>query len=317
MINKTTYILTIIALAIFSCSDEHGALKRDLPPSNEHYTEGFQLLENNCFSCHSPNAALENAIAPTMSAMKENYVMDDVSRAQFTRDLISFLNNPSEENARIPGAVKRFGVMPKMSLSDAEIAKIATYIYYSELDQPGWFEKNYQVEKEKFQAQPDAGLTPLEIGKNMAMKTKGVLGKNLLEAINTQGTENALAFCSTRAIALTDSVATSLNARIRRVSDKNRNPDNSANDAELSYIAATKLAIAQGDSPKPQLTQIGDKQVGYYPILTNEMCMQCHGQEETEILPNTLARIHELYPNDLATGYKVDELRGIWVVEME
>ena len=30
----------------------------------------------------------------------------------------------------------------------------------------------------------------------------------------------------------------------------------------------------------------------------------------------TLAKINQLYPNDKATGYDVNQLRGIWVVEM-
>ncbi len=73
-------------------------------------------------------------------------------------------------------------------------------------------------------------------------------------------------------------MAVALNTKIKRVSDKNRNPENKANEAELAYIAAAKLAIAQGEKAKPQLTMFGEKQIGYYPIMTNKMCMQCHGQ---------------------------------------
>ena len=32
--------------------------------------------------------------------------------------------------------------------------------------------------------------------------------------------------------------------------------------------------------------------------------------------PETLNKIHELYPDDKATGYGPNELRGIWVIEM-
>jgi nitrate reductase cytochrome c-type subunit len=149
------------------------------------------------------------------------------------------------------------------------------------------------------------------------MQTKGVLGKNLREAINSNGAANAVSFCSLKAIHLTDSVALSLNAKIKRVSDKNRNPQNRANKEELNYIENTKLAIAQGKQPKPKLTEFVDKHIGYYPILTNEMCLQCHGKLDTDISPNTFSKIKELYPNDLAIGYETNELRGIWVVEMD
>ncbi len=46
-------------------------------------------------------------------------------------------------------------------------------------------------------------------------------------------------------------------------------------------------------------------------------CLVCHGTPGTQIANETLAIIKERYPNDLATGYKSDELRGIWVIEMD
>jgi hypothetical protein len=46
------------------------------------------------------------------------------------------------------------------------------------------------------------------------------------------------------------------------------------------------------------------------------MCLQCHGDPANDISPETLNKIQTLYPDDAATGYKTNELRGIWVVEM-
>ena len=318
---KTSFYILIFSLLMYSCnnlSNEKSNSKNEIQKPNEQtLAEGFQLTENNCFSCHSPNASLEGGIAPTMEAIKRHYNKKNVSLEQFTQDFISFLNNPSEETSKMPDAIKLFDLMPKMDFSDEQISKMATYIYFSELEKPLWFEKHYQEEKEKYKQNNISNLSPIEMGQNIALKTKGVLGKNLQEAIKSKGTENAISFCSTRAIHLTDSMATSLNAIIKRVSDKHRNSENKASKVELSYIEATKLAIAQGKTPKPQLTVLENKQIGYYPILTNKMCMQCHGQLKTEILPKTLSKINKLYPNDLATGYKIGELRGIWVVEME
>jgi hypothetical protein len=159
--------------------------------------------------------------------------------------------------------------------------------------------------------------SPIQAGQKIAFKTKAVLSRNLMNAINTKGTEHAISFCSTRAIPLTDITVLSLNAKIKRVSDKTRNSNNRPNKEELAYIEATKLALLQKKKVKPQLRTVGDKQVGYYPILTNRMCMQCHGQANTEVLPETLLKLTSLYPNDQATGYGINELRGIWVVEMD
>lgn len=159
--------------------------------------------------------------------------------------------------------------------------------------------------------------TALKTGQDIAQRTQGVLGKNLLHAIQTQGTEGAISFCSTRAITLTDSVGTQLNARVKRVSDQNRNPDNAANSQELEYIAKTKHLLQQGKAMAPQLTETENTFVCYYPITTNAMCLQCHGDINTNLTQQTYAKIKSLYPEDKATGYGENELRGIWVIEMD
>lgn len=173
-------------------------------------------------------------------------------------------------------------------------------------------EKVQEIEK----TNNSSSLTPIKEGQKIAVQTKDVLGKNLIEAINSKGTIGALTFCSTRAIPLTDSVAISLNAKIKRVSDNYRNPNNKANNTELMYIEKMKLAISQEKNPEPYITSVNGKHIGYYPIITNQMCLQCHGQPKTDILPKTLLELNNLYPNDKAVGYKANELRGIWVVEM-
>ena len=173
------------------------------------------------------------------------------------------------------------------------------------------------VEPPMEQPIPTIDSNPVEDGKKIAMQTGGVLMANLTKAIAADGTENALTFCSTQAIPLTDSMSLALNATIKRVSDKNRNPNNKANEEELAYITSVKETLSKGEQPTPKLTIVDGKNVAYYPIMTNQLCMQCHGQPNTEVLPNTLAKIKSLYPNDMAIGYAINELRGIWVVEME
>jgi len=321
MKNKTSYIILIFSLllcnCIYSTKENSNSKSEKSKPNQQALAEGFQLTEENCFPCHSPSASMEDRIAPTMETVKRHYIKNNVSYEQFTQEVSSFLKNPSEEESKMPEAIKQFDLMPEMIFSDEEVSKMTAYIYFSELETPDWFEKQNQEEKEEDIITNISDLSPVEKGQYIAMKTKAALGKNLQEAINAKGTENAISFCSTIAIPLTDSMAISFNTTIKRVSDKNRNPENKANKVELSYIEETKLAIAQGKTPKPQLTVLENRQIAYYPIMTNKMCLQCHGQLKTEILPKTLARIKEMYPNDLATGYKTNELRGIWVVEME
>jgi len=159
--------------------------------------------------------------------------------------------------------------------------------------------------------------SPLETGQEMAMKTKAVLGKYLVTAIQDKGTEGAIEFCSTRAIQITDSMSTVLGSRLKRVAERNRNPVNLASADELSYIKEINASIARNEKPKPQLKETAETYTAYYPILTEQLCLQCHGNIKADIKPATLSTINRLYPGEKATGYKLNELRGIWVVEMK
>lgn len=161
------------------------------------------------------------------------------------------------------------------------------------------------------------GTDYLALGKSIATETQAVLAKNLMGAINKGRTEYALAFCNTNALTLTDSMAHVLNAGIKRVSDKPRNAGNQANEIELAYIQVLKGKMAKGEHLEAKMNEIEGKMVGFYPIVTNQMCLQCHGKAEVNIKAATLQKINKLYPADKATGYADKELRGLWVIEMD
>lgn len=153
-------------------------------------------------------------------------------------------------------------------------------------------------------------------GQKIAAAAQGVLGKNLMNAINTGGTEYAVEFCNVEAIPLTDSMAGVMNASVKRVTDKTRNSKNLANNEEMAVIKTMKGEMINGKTPKSQMREINGKMVGYYAIITNQMCLNCHGKKDVNIEPKTYRKIRSLYPLDKATGYKINELRGVWVVEI-
>lgn len=159
-------------------------------------------------------------------------------------------------------------------------------------------------------------INHLEEGMKFAMQTQKVLAKNLINEIKTKGTVGAVTFCSAKAYPLTDSMAIALDVQLRRVSDQPRNPNNKANTQEAAYIAKSKEFLKKGEDVKPKMTEINGRMVGYYPIITNQLCLQCHGSQGGEVVSETLLQIESLYPNDKAIDYNINELRGIWVVEM-
>jgi hypothetical protein len=160
----------------------------------------------------------------------------------------------------------------------------------------------------------DEATFSISDGQELALSTQKVLGQNLMKALGKGGPEYAIEFCSTKAIHLTDSMGKELNASIRRVSDKPRNPKNAADSYELEIIKQFKESLSKGEEMKVELTSDGDFSKGYYPIITNGMCLQCHGTPKTQINQTTLDKIKSKYPNDKATGYAENQIRGIWVI---
>ncbi len=95
-----------------------------------------------------------------------------------------------------------------------------------------------------------------------------------------------------------------------RSSHRLRNPANRGPD----WIEATLEAyLDDPESREPVVVELGDDRVGYIePIITQPMCVSCHGDG---ISGQLAAEIERLYPDDEATGFKAGDLRGVFWVE--
>ncbi|WP_273444681.1 DUF3365 domain-containing protein [Neolewinella agarilytica] len=304
----------ILAGALFSCGGDEAAAVT-MPTDAETLaliSRGEGLIATNCYSCHSTDAPMNERLAPPMAGVRSHYLTDTSSLAGFTEELVRFVRFPDKSNSKMPGALRRFSLMPAMPLPEEELEAIAAYIFYTDMEAPDWFEAHQKEERQAMDARQEL----VAEGKSYALQTKAVLGKNLMAAISEGGAEGAVGFCNTRAIPLTDSSGQALNVRIRRVSDRPRNPDNAADSLQLEQLNAIRDELAAGEKEVFRLTEMEHEVIGYYPIMTNVMCLQCHGEKTKDISPATLSALEALYPEDQAVGYAANQLRGIWVVSM-
>ena len=330
---KSLTLIIVIVLA-FGCKDSkkptyskgNGVLE-----SQEH--AGKKLLETNCYVCHNPTTIEDNRIAPPMIAIKKRYLMGNNSKEAFIKSIQDFIKNPTEENAKMYGAVKRFGVMPKQAFPEETIKEISDYMFEFEIEKPEWFEEHYNQQhgngngggkgmgnstgngkQRQQQGNNFKNLSYSERGLKYALSTKAVLGKNLMSKIQKEGTLAALNFCNVQAFPLTDSMSVVHKATIKRVSDKPRNIKNVANTLEKGYINIFKEEAKKNKESEPIVVVSAEDVKVYYPIKTNSMCLQCHGKPTSDIKSTTLAQIDKLYPKDLAFGYSENQVRGIWSI---
>lgn len=240
---------------------------------------------------------LKPALAPAWSDVAAAYVGEEA-------ELVQYLAHPERTAPRMGDAVARFGPMPNMGVTAKQAQEVAAFLLRTDFSEAGWSEARAAVEAE---------ASPLDLAANWARTTKGVLGKNLMRALAEGGPDHAVPFCNERAIPLTDSMSAALNAHIRRVSDRPRNPANRAQGKAAEYLA--RQHDQETWTPELLTTPLG--LTAFIPITTNDMCLQCHGTAGEHVKTSTLQGIAERYPDDEATGYAANELRGAWVVEFD
>ncbi|MFT4545284.1 MAG: hypothetical protein ACI9EQ_001755, partial [Bacteroidia bacterium] len=71
-------------------------------------------------------------------------------------------------------------------------------------------------------------VTYLKLGKEIIDTVGKTLKGSLVNAMKEGGLANAMSFCNAQAMELTDVYSIKYNTEVKRVSDKNRNPNNAA-----------------------------------------------------------------------------------------
>ena len=147
---KKSILLIVLMSLFFSCNEDKKTKYTSMEINKDIQVHpGKELIEINCYVCHSPTASHENRLGPPMIAIKKHYIGDDTSKAQFIKDIQAWVQNPTEENAKMFGAVKRFGVMPKAPYPEETIGQIADYMFDHDIEQPEWFEEHFNEQRGK------------------------------------------------------------------------------------------------------------------------------------------------------------------------
>lgn len=124
-----SYILTTLLLSSHALADE-----------------GADLYSQNCMSCHGGGQEMGKRIAPPIVAVKNHYLEVHAEKEAFINAIVQWVQNPSKEKSLMPGAVKKFNLMPALPYSKEDIAAIAEFIYKESMEKPGWYDEHYEAE---------------------------------------------------------------------------------------------------------------------------------------------------------------------------
>jgi hypothetical protein len=156
----------------------------------------------------------------------------------------------------------------------------------------------------------------LQKGVEIVSLTQSELLKNVSHAMKTGGPGYAIDYCNLRAMALKDSLSSLNNCQIRRIAIKYRNPiDMAQTEMEKEQLFKYQDAHQKGESLDPEIYLFDDRIEYYQPIFLDKgACLVCHGSPGTQIAEETMEKIMASYPNDLATGFALNDFRGAWKI---
>jgi len=137
----------------------------------------------------------------------------------------------------------------------------------------------------------------------------------LIEQMQSGGVLKAVSVCSDTAQVLTNKFGMERGIYIKRVSLKNRNPNDYPDNFEKRIL--NQFELLQQNKELNNKTEFAEvitegsyKYLRYLkPIIVQAECLSCHGNQ-TDIMTDVKSLIAQNYPDDKAIGYKPGDLRG-------
>ncbi|MHC4828994.1 MAG: c-type heme family protein [Planctomycetota bacterium] len=155
-----------------------------------------------------------------------------------------------------------------------------------------------------------ADLSQIERAQEALGPIKRDLKKALLDAMAEGGPQTAISVCKVKAPGLA-AAASKNGLTVGRTSDRLRNPANAPREW-VTPLLSEMSTVARADAA-PRSVELPGGGLGYVaPIYTDGLCLVCHGDPAPEIA----AELDRSYPEDRARGYRADEFRGLFWVEV-
>ena len=146
-------------------------------------------------------------------------------------------------------------------------------------------------------------------GAKLLLPLKMNLKQALMAGMQEGGAVHAIKACKDQAPEITNALAVQ-GVQIGRTSHRLRNPDNTA--PEWADIALKSYLNDETDRA-PRVVSLANNREGYIEAITiKPLCLACHG---SNLAPQVAEQIQAMYPQDEATGFELDDLRGVYWVE--
>lgn len=111
-----------------------------IPPLDANQQEGQNLFKQYCISCHSETqdfSKKDKILAPPIGRVVEHYKGTFPDKKDFIKAVVNWANQPGQKAVLMPGAARKFGLMPPMPIGQDNLEKIANYMFDADFSQAG------------------------------------------------------------------------------------------------------------------------------------------------------------------------------------
>ena len=167
-------------------------------------------------------------------------------------------------------------------------------------------------------AQTQIDKETIATGKAVTQKLMSTLQKNLKTQMKEGGPMAAVKFCNIKALLLTQDVDKSFGKHIhvKRISLQTRNSSNTPTASEAKILQNLQNLHDINKLPLFILDKESGSMKFYKPlVIQKQVCLKCHGDIPKNSQLDLFLKEH--YPTDKAVNYKMNDLRGAVVVEID
>lgn len=87
---------------------------------------------------------MSKRVAPPIIAVRMHYLGPYPEKDAFITAVANWVEKQDESRTMMPGAIRRFNIMPPVSVSRQDAEKIAAYIYEGDIEKPSGFDEHFE-----------------------------------------------------------------------------------------------------------------------------------------------------------------------------
>ena len=115
------------------------------PLQAEQAAQGKEHFKAVCMACHKLDRGPQ-MLAPPVFAVQNHYLRVYPEKAEFVQAVVDWVRAPEVGKSLMPGAVRRFKLMPAMPLPRDELESIAAFLYDARFQEPAWYREHFEAE---------------------------------------------------------------------------------------------------------------------------------------------------------------------------